>query len=307
MDAFALVIDAGAERLVCTGHLRGHGRDVSLFERLVANPPSWVDTLLVEGAHLPSARAALSTTEQTPHRGAVTEHELELAMAQTFLASDGLAVVVSAAQHMDRLVTAYRACLRSGRTLLVDLYAATVAQATGRRTLPQPGFPQLGVYVPDRQRLAVEVSGDPHRLDAVAAYRVQPDEIVSRPDEFVVLTGVSTVSELLRCGALGRAGVVVWSPGSVGLRDRAGLAMTAQLASATVSLVQHHTSGHSSAGDLSRLVTAIGVRQVVRIDTAAPGRASRRVPPSRDPTTALDGGRWQRSAPPPRPRIGGQK
>lgn len=106
MDAFALVIDAGAERLVCTGHLRGHGRDVSLFERLVANPPSWVDTLLVEDAHLPSARAALSTTEQTPHRGAVTEHELELAMAQTFLASDGLAVVVSAAQHMDRLVTA---------------------------------------------------------------------------------------------------------------------------------------------------------------------------------------------------------
>ena len=41
------------------------------------------------------------------------------------------------AQNIDRLVTLFRAAKRTGRTLVLDLYAATIAVATGRDTIPQ--------------------------------------------------------------------------------------------------------------------------------------------------------------------------
>lgn len=275
VDAYAFAVDAGDERLFYAGRLRARGRQSSLFEGLVAHPPSGVDTLLLEGAQV-TARAAspdvtAPTTGEAAGPGASSESQLEVELARTFLATDGLVVVVSAAQHLDRLVTAYRACLRSGRTLLVDLYAATVAQATGRPTLPQPGFPQLGVYVADGQRRAVETSGESRRTDDVAAHRVELDELAAHPDEYVVLTGGSTIPELLRCGALAQDGVVVWSRAPRDLRDRSGRLLAAQLAAAAVPFVEHHVCDRPSGADLSRLVAAIGPRQVVPIGTEAAG------------------------------------
>ena len=40
-------------------------------------------------------------------------------------------------QNIDRLVTIYRAAKRSGRSLITDLYAATIAAATKRDAIPQ--------------------------------------------------------------------------------------------------------------------------------------------------------------------------
>ncbi len=162
--------------------------------------------------------------------------------------------------------------LRSGRTLLVDLYAATFAQATGRPTLPQPGFPQLGVYVPDGQCGAVETSGETDRAEReVAAHRVNLDELAAHPDEDVTLSDGSTVPEVLGCGALDHDGVIVWSKGSDGLRDGPGRLLVGQLASAAVPWVRHRVCEHPTVADLSRLVAAIGPHQVVAIGTTASG------------------------------------
>ena len=89
-------------------------------------------------------------------------------MAETFGSTRGLAVVFSASQNIDRLVSIYRACVRAGRTLVIDLYTATIAAATGRDTIPHPGFPGLRVYVPDRQRILVKRSGEFERVNAAS-------------------------------------------------------------------------------------------------------------------------------------------
>jgi len=290
-DAYALVVDAGTERLLYTGDLRGHGRKSSLFERMLAHPPSNVDTLLMEGTHV--ARASGLT--DAPARGVATESQLELEMAETFRATNGLPVVVSSAQNIDRLVTVYRACLRAGRTLLVDLYAASVVQAIGRPTIPQPGFPSLGVYVPNRQRVAVKTSGEFHRTRDVKAHRVYPEQIAAHSDRYVMVTSGSTISELLRCGALDSAGVVVWSLWSGYLREGSGKRLRTQLATAAVPLVEHHTSGHATVADLSRLAEAIHPRQVVPIHTDAPDQMASLVPN----TTVVEDGEWWEVVPTP--------
>ena len=179
-DSYALVVDAGQRRLMYTGDLRGQGRKKRLFETMVTNPPSDVDVLLMEGTHVTDPEAPASGEAMT-HRGVASEIDLERDLASTFRRTAGLPVVVSSAQNIDRLVTVYRAARRANRVLLVDLYTATVAAATGRATIPQSGFPHLGVYVPNRQRVAVKTSGEFHRMKAIRPVRVFPEQIAADP------------------------------------------------------------------------------------------------------------------------------
>jgi ribonuclease J len=271
-DSYALVVDAGGRRLMYTGDLRGHGRKSSLFDRMLASPPAGVDTLLMEGTHI---RAA---PDDSPADAAVlTESQVETDMAATFRATAGLPVVVSSAQNIDRLVTVYRAARKAGRTLLVDLYTASVAVATGRDTIPQPGFPGLGVYIPQRQRVMVKQSGEFHRARDIRAYRVFPEELQANPHRYVVLTGSSSVAELLRAKALS-TGVVVWSLWSGYLAEPSGARLRAQVAAAGVSFVEHHTSGHAPLHDLKRLAAAVKPARIVPIHTEGAQEFSRHFP-----------------------------
>ena len=187
-------------------------------------------------------------------------------MARHLPAHAGLPVVVSSAQNIDRLVTVYRAARRAGRMLLVDLYTATVAQATGRPTIPQPGFPRLGVFVPRRQRVRVKQSGEFDRTHAVRPFRVFPEQLLADPGRYVVLTGTSTVPELLapaRCAAAsscGRCGRAT-SPSPAGQR------LLRPDLRAGVPLVRHHTSGHAPGLRPQASRRGAPPRQVVPIHT----------------------------------------
>jgi ribonuclease J len=258
-DAYSILVEAGGRRLFYSGDIRGHGRKASLFDRLVAWPPLDVHALLLEGTHIGSSDDS----------GAVVtkESDVEMAMAATFRSTAGLAAVVSSAQNIDRLVTVYRACLRAGRTLLVDLYTVAMAQATGRSTIPQPGFPALGVLVPQRQRVMVKTSGEFDRTAAVRSVRVFPEAVAAEPSKYVVLGSSGAVADLLPGGPLGPDGVVVWSlwPGYLG--DAAGSRFAHSVRQRGVPFVIHHTSGHAPVGDLQRLVEAMRPERVIPIHT----------------------------------------
>ncbi|HEY3924655.1 MAG TPA: MBL fold metallo-hydrolase [Acidothermaceae bacterium] len=258
-DAYSLLVEAGGRRLFYSGDIRGHGRKASLFDRLVAQPPLDVHALLLEGTHI----------GRTGHSGEVVtrESDVEAAMAATFRSTVGLAAVVSSAQNIDRLVTVYRACLRAGRTLLVDLYSVAMAQATGRSTIPQPGFPSLGVLVPQRQRVLVKTSGEFDRTAAVQSVRVFPEAVAADTSKYVVLGSSGAVADLLPGGLLGPDGVVVWSlwPGYLG--DGSGSRFAHSVSQWGVPFVIHHTSGHAPVADLQRLVEAMRPERVVPIHT----------------------------------------
>lgn len=276
-DAYAVVLEAGGERLMYTGDLRGHGRKRT-FERLLASPPPDVDALLMEGTHVGSER-------HEPR----TEARVELDLAATFRATTSLAVVASSAQNVDRLVTVYRAARRAGRTLLVDLYSVAVAGATGRSTIPQPGFPSLGVWLPRRQRVRVKESGEFHRTAAVRPYRVFTEELVAHPERYVVLGGQSVAHELLRDRALAVGGTFVWSMWSGYLAEPSGARLREATRAAGVPVVEHHTSGRASVRDLRRLVDAVKPGAVVPIHTEGADEFVRHFPGTTPDATARGG------------------
>jgi len=153
-DSYSLLVEADGRRLFYTGDLRGHGRKSDVFEELLAEAPANVNAALLEGT-----RVGRSDDPE----GGVDESAVELEMAERFRRTHGLALVYASAQNIDRLVTVYRASRRAKRTLVIDLYGATIAQATGRETIPQPGFTDLRVYVPQRQRVLATSPGNSRR------------------------------------------------------------------------------------------------------------------------------------------------
>jgi ribonuclease J len=257
-DAYSLLVEANGRRLFYTGDIRAHGRKSALFDRLVAHPPA-ADALLMEGTNVRAAAApALRTTEVD------VEHEL----AETFATTAGLVATFSSAQNIDRLVTVFRAARRAGRTLVVDLYTATVARAIGRSTIPQPGFDGFAVYVPQRQRQRIVQTEEFHRISEITEIRLFPEDLATERGKLAYLGTSSTANELVEAGAL-HGGAVVWSLWNGYLEQPAGLRLQQLLKDADVPLLEHHTSGHAHIDDLARLADAFAPARVVPIHSEA--------------------------------------
>ncbi len=260
-DAYSVLVDAGGRRLLYTGDLRAHGRKRALFDEFVAHPPADVDVLLMEGTQV-----GATPELQDGHHG-WSEEDVEDALVTTMKDTTGLVVVAASPQNVDRLVTAFKAARRSGRVLLLDLYGVAVAMATGRPTIPQPGFDGLGVFVPQRQRVLVKESGQFGRTVSVRTIRVFPEQLAAHPERHALYGSSSTIRELVGAGALTAAGTVVWSMWSGYLRDPSGRRLQAMLDEHCIRLVEHHASGHATVADLQRLVQAVNPAVVVPIHT----------------------------------------
>ncbi len=181
-------------------------------------------------------------------------------------------VVLTSAQDLDRLVTVYRAALRSGRAIAVDLYTAEIAAATGRDTIPHLGeaWPQLSTFVTHRQRVQVKTSGQFTHTTDVRDHRIFEEDLTANPGGWVLYGAYqSMVPKLLKSGVL-NGGCVVWSLWNGYLDEPRGAQLQQALADAGVPLLHHHTSGHASPADLRRLAHAINATTIVPIHTEAP-------------------------------------
>ncbi len=259
-DAYAFVIEAGGQTLMYSGDLRAHGRKASLFTELIDDPPAGVDVLILEGTHV----GQLQEADALP-----SEASVEDALVERCTATAGAVVTLNSAQNIDRVVSCYRAAVRAGRTMAIDLYTAEVIAATGRNTLPRPGpkWPKVRVFIPVRQRMRVKDATAFDRTRSIAAYRVYPEEIAAKPGRFLIAGSFQgEVPRMIRSGMLER-GCVTWSMWSGYLGEKSGQKLTAALAGAGVPLVQIHTSGHAIPADLQRLVAAVQPRAVVPIHT----------------------------------------
>ena len=138
-DAYALLIESDGKRLFYSGDLRALGRKGVLFEHLVAYPPTNIDALLLEGSSL----GRLNDDQQFP-----TEADIETQLVEAFSATEGLALVHTSAQNIDRVVSILRACKRTGRKLIIDLYTAAILEATGNLHIPQSNWPEVALFIP---------------------------------------------------------------------------------------------------------------------------------------------------------------
>ncbi|EAQ37514.1 metallo-beta-lactamase family protein [Nitrobacter sp. Nb-311A] len=259
-DAHAIEVEAGGKRLFYSGDIRGHGRKAALFEKLVSDPPENVDVMLMEGS---------SFGRLDPDLSFPTESEVEQRLVELFGEAKGLALVAASAQNIDRMVSLYRACKRTGRTLIIDLYTAEMLRATDNTHIPQSNWPGVALYIPQYQRVQIKRSGRFDLLDHHATHRIFGEGLTEIAPNAAMLFRSAMLSDLDRAGCLSGA-VAIWSQWSGYLAQERGRALMAELAQRDIPLVHAHTSGHASIKDLKRLARAVAPKMLVPVHTFAP-------------------------------------
>ncbi|MBI5500484.1 MAG: MBL fold metallo-hydrolase [Deltaproteobacteria bacterium] len=268
-DSYCILVEAEEQRLLYSGDLRAHGRKPGTFHELLHDPPANVDVLIIEGTNI---RPGVDGTEH-----AVTETDVENACVETFKATPGMVLDLFSPQNIDRLVTMYRAAIRSDRDLVLDLYAAAVASATGRETIPQAHWDRVRVYLPNSQRTRVIESGEFHRTDAVRPRRIFPEELREKAGKLVMIFRASMAREMEQVGCLEGAHAV-WSMWPGYLDELSGQRLKSFLDRLGIGMTIRHASGHAAIPDLQRLVAALAPGKVVPIHSSAGDRFHEFVP-----------------------------
>lgn len=280
-DAYAVLVEANGRRLFYSGDLRAHGRKAALFERLVAHPPRPVHAMLMEGSSLGRLQ---------PNQAFPSETEIEAQMEERFRQL-GFVGVCASAQNIDRIVSLYRACKRTGRTLILDLYALEVLAATGNPNIPQAGWPNIAVYVPEYQRRRIKTAERFDIVDRYKPYRIYREKLGEMAAHAVMLFRPAMVTDIdLMPGAWANARII-WSQWNGYLQTEASQAFQAKLAERGVSLEVIHTSGHASIADLKRLADAVAPDVLVPVHTFEGNRYSELF--SKNVIQRVDGEWWE--------------
>jgi ribonuclease J len=259
-DAYALLIEAEGKRLFYSGDFRGHGRKSGLFGKIVAKAPADIDALLVEGSSL----SRLGGDDTFP-----TESDIEAQLADTFRDTKGLALVHTSAQNVDRLVSIFRAARKTGRTLVIDLYAAAVLEATGNTNLPQSDWKDMALFVPEAQRLHIKKNSLFELLAKHSKKRIFISDLKNAPEKHALLFRPLHRRDLERGECLSDACYVYsqWEGyWDLGMYDN----LRTWVESHNIPRVSIHTSGHASPKDLKTFVEALAPKRVVPIHSFKP-------------------------------------
>ena len=258
-DAYMLLIDVAGKRLLYSGDFRLHGRKAKLVQAMMVRPPAAVDALVMEGTNLGSDKPCAS------------ESELEDRFAELFKATAGRVFVAWSAQNVDRTVTLYRACLKSGRTLVVDLYSAEVMDMLAEfGKLPAPGWKNLKVVVTSGFARMYRNTGREAFVERMVKHGIAAGKLAETPEKWVVMTRPSLMRDYQAKGVVpGPADAWSWSMWSGYLKNEDGQKVSAWFDGNGCPGTFVHSSGHASPSDLRRFAENIKPKVLIPIHGVA--------------------------------------
>lgn len=258
-DAHMLLIEAAGRRVLYSGDFRLHGRKGALVRALMARPPADLDALVMEGTNLGSDKPCVS------------EAELEDRFVDLFQATAGRVFVAWSAQNVDRTVTLYRACLKAGRTLVVDLYTAEIMELLAEYgRLPRPGWRNLKVVVTSAFARMYRNTGREAFVARMAKCGIAADRLAQDPSRWVIMTRPSLMRDYQRKGVTpGPQDAWSWSLWRGYLDNEDGRKVREWLEAGGSPATHIHSSGHASPADLRRFATSMAAKALIPIHGTA--------------------------------------
>ena len=277
-DAYALKIESGGESIFYSGDFRAHGRKAALFDRLLKNPPKNINVLLLEGSSI----GRIGDDQQF-----CKESDIEEQLVKILSATEGLALVHTSAQNIDRIVSIMRASKKTGRKLVIDLYTAAVMEATGNQRIPQSDWPEVALFIPQSQRVKIKKNAWFDLLKHHSTNRIYIEHLQEAPRKSTLIFRPLHKADLERGKCLVGASYIYsqwegyWEQGDFDM-------IKAWLNRNGIPKYSVHTSGHASPVDLQKFVEAINPCKVVPIHSFMPERYPELFPN----VEAHDDGEW---------------
>jgi ribonuclease J len=258
-DAYMLLIEVYGKRILYSGDFRTHGRKSALPQRLMKSPPTGLDVLLMEGTNLGSDKSC------------VTESDLEEEFVALFRSTAGRVFVAWSAQNVDRTVTLYRACLKTGRTLVVDLYTAEVMEALAESgKLPRPGWKNLKVVITGAFARVYRRIGRDAFVERMAAHGISAAKLTQTPERWVVMVRPALIRDYAPKGiAPNGDDAWCWSMWRGYLNNEDGILVRKWFEEGGSRAAHLHTSGHASPAELRAFAHAMNAKQFVPIHGVA--------------------------------------
>lgn len=137
-DAYGFLISASGKNIFYSGDFRGHGRKSKLLDRLPKLLPS-IDALLMEGTLIGNRSNEIQSSES----------ELEDEFVKIIEQTQGITLVTTSSQNIDRLVTIFKAVKRCDRMFIIDFYTAEILEILKEYAkLPNATWPRIRVCYP---------------------------------------------------------------------------------------------------------------------------------------------------------------
>lgn len=135
-EAFAFVIEADGKRLFYSGDFRSTGRKGKLYTKMLKQPPTGINIMLVEGTMVERDRQEYETEAK------VEEEFIRLIRTQ-----QNMAFVVSSAQNIDRFCSVFKACKVNKKKMIIDIYSAFILEIVSKKANNLPTLASDGLFV----------------------------------------------------------------------------------------------------------------------------------------------------------------
>ena len=250
IDAFSFLIEVDKKRIFYSGDLRAHGRKKILFETLLVNHPENIDYLILEGTMLGRTGELCKD-----------EMQIEDKMVSLFEKEKKLFLINCSSQNIDRLVSLFRACVRTERKMIIDPYTAYILEEVHKvhETVPNWNWNNVAVFFTrNNQTKLLENDGS---LSKFIPAEITLGEIQKEQQSLVFKMNRLNRFILAKARMLSGARLI-WSVWSEYYRDE-----EAFWQQHNIKPIYLHTSGHAITEDLQRLVNALNPGAIIPIHT----------------------------------------
>jgi ribonuclease J len=257
-DAYSFLVEANGKSLFYSGDFRSHGRKAKAFYWFTHNAPQHVDYLLLEG-----------TTIGRDSKPFKTESEIKNELVEVFKQEGKINLIYTSGQNIDRLTSIYKACQRTGKTFVVDVYVAKILQELSKYAgipYPSDGFKNLKVMFPFYTSRRLKDKGNEKILYQFKKFKITKEEISSQSDKIVMIVRPSMLKDLKNISGID-GGNLVYSMWEGYLQKSNTKKFIEHLTQRKFAIYKIHTSGHADTKTLKKMVEAIKPKNIVPIHT----------------------------------------
>jgi len=254
-DALAFLISAGGKKLFYSGDFRAHGRKSSLFKKMLRNPPKDIDYLVMEGTML--GRENQKYKDETA---------IEEALVDTLKNKSNIAFLFASSQNIDRIVSAYRACLKTNTVFVIDLYTAFILYKLTNvsKRIPQFNWRNIRVKYFKYHADKLAEAGYKDLLYKFNKQKIELPEINSNKKRILMLLRDNSLFPVIVKSIESIKGAtVIYSMWEGYLTDK----LKDYCGQKGISIEQIHTSGHATVKDLKNFANAINPTTLIPIHT----------------------------------------
>ena len=261
-DARAFLLEGEGKRVFYSGDFRAHGRKSVLFRRMVKDPPKDIDCLLMEGSML--------GRDNRPYEDEIA---VETKIEQILKEADNITFLFASSQNIDRLVSAYKACLRTKSIFVIDIYTAYILDRLRKvsDSIPQFNWKNVRVKFLKNQADTLAKMVSVQLLYHYNTKKIDIFEINKKKDRILMLARKNSIFPRIVKGIDNPSGgKIIYSMWEGYLTDE----FREYAKKKGLEIVRVHTSGHATLEDLKTFASSMDPQVLVPIHTFNPEKYS---------------------------------